>query len=143
MKFRLVAASVLAPKVPAKRDPVVIRNERLVRAYIDAVARRDFEAARLLCAPDMRMQATEPDGTSGDVTGFDEVLAFSMRRLKALGLSLRYQPVESLSDGDRVALVFAPTADEAGRIVAPHRVAVYVVEDGLIQSFRVYEGPNT
>jgi ketosteroid isomerase-like protein len=143
MKFRLVSASVLETRTQGRRGPEVVRNERLVRAYVDAVVRRDFEAARVLCAPDMRMQATEPDGTSAEVEGFDETLAFSMRRVRAFGLSVRYQVVDSLSAGDRVALLFAPTQAEDGRPVAPQRVAVYTVKNGLIRSLRVYDGPTT
>jgi len=143
MKFRRVSASVLTSRPETRRDPAIVRNERLVRAYLDAFVRRDLEAARAFCAPDIRMQAAEPDGTPGEALGFDEAMAFSLRRIEALGLSVRYEVVDTLSDGDRVALLFAPVDPEAVLPAEPQRMVVYTIRDGLIRSLRVYEGPTT
>jgi ketosteroid isomerase-like protein len=115
------------------------RNERVVRAVLDAYARRQPGEVRTLFSPDAHIHVEPPVEAPGDYVGLDGALEWLGRVEAAYGADLRMTVHDVLASTNHVVVLYELNTS-AGR--PARRVGVYHVSRGRIHDLTVTAGPE-
>jgi hypothetical protein len=122
----------------APRDPRT-RNERLVRAVLDAYQRRQPDEVRRLFSPSARIHVEAPLEAAGDYVGLDGAVEW-LRRVEAeKGPNLRITVHDVAASATHVVVLYDLYAGN-GRL--GRRVGVYHVSRNLIRDLTITAGPT-
>ncbi len=133
------APASLARKARLPRDRRS-RNERLVRAVLDAYERRKPEEVRRLFSPEARIHVEEPVEAAGDYVGLDGALEWLGRVEVLKGPGVRTTVHDILSSPEHVVVLYDLHPGTGGR--ALRRVGVCHVSRNLIRDLTITAGPT-
>ena len=110
----------------------MIRNERVVRDFYDARARRDWDAVRELLAPNVVWRETEGDDYAGDHHGREAVTELLERFVEITAGTFTLEPEGMISTAEHVAASVRWRAQRGGVAVDGYDLAVFRIEDAMI-----------
>ena len=113
--------------------------ELIARAY-DAFGRGDIPTVLQAFAPDITWHVPGRGVIAGDYKGHDEVLGFFTRCMELSEGTMRVDPDEVVSQGERVFVHCTISAERNGQAWASPEVHVWRVVDGRAVEFREFQG---
>ena len=120
------------------RDPRT-RNERLVRAVLDAYQRRQPDDVRRLFSPSARIHVEAPLEAAGDYTGLDGALEWLGRVEAEKGPDVRMDVHDVAASATHVVVLYDL---HAGNGSPGRRVGVYHVSRNLIRDLTITAGAS-
>ena len=114
-------------------------NEDVVRRYVEALARRDLEAASELLSDDVRFHLGGRNAISGTYEGKGSVLGDFFPRLREAFTIERIDVHDILANDDHVVVLNTRTISRGGRRMEARAIATYHVGEGKITSAWVTE----
>ena len=133
---RAPASRARTGRVP--RDPRT-RNERIVRAVLDAYQRRQPDEVRRLFSPSARIHVEAPLEAAGDYVGLDGALEWLGRVEAEKGPNVRMTVHDVLASATHVVVLYDVHADDRSTV---RRVGVYHVSRNLIRDLTITAGPT-
>jgi ketosteroid isomerase-like protein len=117
-------------------------NERAIRAFYEARARRDWNAVRSLLAEKVGWHEPGEEDHSGDYRGRDEVVALLGKLVSVTGGTFQLEPEAFLNLEKHSAVLVRWWAERAGRRSDGHEIAVYRLRDAKIAEVWFYNEPS-
>jgi hypothetical protein len=124
-------------RVPGDRPG---RNERLVRAVLDAYQRRQPEEVRRLFSPAAHIHVEAPCEAAGDYVGVDGALEWLGRVEEELGPNVHMTVHDVLASPTHVVVLY--DVFTAGKDTPLRRVGVYHVSRNRIRDLTITAGPT-
>jgi ketosteroid isomerase-like protein len=113
--------------------------ELIARAY-EAFGRGDIPTVLQIFAPDITWHIPGRGVLAGDYKGHDEVLGFFTKCMELSDGTMRVDPDEVVSQGERVFAYCTISAERNGAAWASPEVHVWGVVDGRAVDFREFQG---
>jgi ketosteroid isomerase-like protein len=129
-----------AGRIPAGARRRRDANEALIRKWLDAFERRDFDAARTLFAADGLVHVL-PSEPAGDYRGFDGLLERTRRQEEAGGPSFRRRVHDVLASEAHAVVLFQLHGRHGGRERDWTELAVCHIARGRVSEIWIHEAP--
>jgi ketosteroid isomerase-like protein len=114
--------------------------EYLIHEYVEAVGRRDMEAALSVFAEDLRLHVPGRNQVCGEHHGRAGLQWFLQKQVELTGGTFRPAMNGIVSKEERIIVGFDITATRNGKTFHWKRLLDYRVQDGKIAETRIYEG---
>ena len=117
-------------------------NERVIRDFYAARARRDWSAVESLLADEVGYHEPGEEDHSGDFRGRDDVVALLTRLVTVTEGTFQLEPEAFLNLDDHSAVVVRWWAERDGRRSEGRELAVYRLADARIAEVWFYNEPS-
>lgn len=114
--------------------------EHLIHEYVEAVGRRDMDAALAVFAEELRIHVPGRNQVSGDHHGRLGLQWFLQTQMALTNGTFRPAMNGILAKGERIMVGFDITASRDGKEYQWKRILEYRVQDGKIAETWIYEG---
>jgi ketosteroid isomerase-like protein len=113
-------------------------NERVVRQLYDARARRDWDAARALCADEITWHEPGEEEPSAVHRGQDQVVALFEQLVAVTDGTIELEPEAFLNSADHSVVLVRWSGERAGQRAEGTEIAVYRLRDSRIEQVWFY-----
>ena len=117
-------------------------NERVIREFYAARARRDWEAVRALLADEVGYHEPGEEDHSGDYLGRDDVVGLLEKLVAVTEGTFQLEPEAFLNLKQHSAVVVRWWAERQGQRSDGSEIAVYRLHDGKIAQVWFYNEPS-